>query len=257
MRRVTTLSAHRINNLRVLTKTEGRTLFDTFEAAYHILSSEYRNEYFFKNTIVRKIIVGRHSPKTASAIMEMPSGRSFADLVVANGTTTCYEIKTDLDSLARLDTQIPDYMKRFEYTYVVTANASKPLAKLPKGCGIIELTPRNTLSIQRKAQSNLHNMDHRTLLSLLRKAEALRALSGIFEDLHGNAKDTPWELLTKRAQELDLKTVHNLVTSALRARNPGAKAALLSESLPPSLSAAVYGANISQSGQTRLLDRML
>ena len=39
--------------------------------AYEQLSKDYRNEYFYKNTLLNKILLGRHSMKTSAALREL------------------------------------------------------------------------------------------------------------------------------------------------------------------------------------------
>ncbi|WP_054650140.1 hypothetical protein [Lacticaseibacillus pantheris] len=50
-----------------------------FDQAYALMSKRYRNEYFFKNTLLNKILLGRHSVRTSTAIRELPVGGSILD----------------------------------------------------------------------------------------------------------------------------------------------------------------------------------
>ena len=87
------------------------TLGEAFDAALKSLVAGHRSEYVFKNQIISKVVFGRHSPRTASALLELPMGQSVADVVVLNGTSTTYEVKTDLDQFTRLSTQLDDYAR--------------------------------------------------------------------------------------------------------------------------------------------------
>src|SRR5690625_3385678 len=69
---------------------------------YDYLSKHYRNEYFYKNTLLNKLLIGRHSVNTTTALAELPIHKSKADFVLINGSATVYEIKTELDSFNRL-----------------------------------------------------------------------------------------------------------------------------------------------------------
>ncbi len=53
----------------------------------------YRNEYFYKNTILNKLLLGRHSINTTTALSEMPIGKSIADFILLNGKGVVDEIK--------------------------------------------------------------------------------------------------------------------------------------------------------------------
>ncbi len=75
-------------------------------------------------------------------VFELNVGTSRLDMARINGCSYAYEIKTELDSLARLDSQIRDYEKAFEYTYAIvhsrhTANA---IEILPTHCGVIQIS---------------------------------------------------------------------------------------------------------------------
>ena len=87
---------------------------------YCELKNNYRNEYFYKNTLLNKLLLGVHSVNTTTALTEMAIAKSKADFVLINGKAVVYEIKTELDNLERLGSQIDDYYKAFDHVAVVT-----------------------------------------------------------------------------------------------------------------------------------------
>lgn len=126
---------------------------EIFERAYSVIEKKYRYEYVYKNAIANKILLGRHSTNTATMLSEFRVGKNIADCVIINGFSTCYEIKTEFDSLLRLKDQLDSYNKLFDKTYVVTDE--KYLHEVekttPSHVGVILLTKRNTLSVVREA----------------------------------------------------------------------------------------------------------
>ena len=88
---------------------ENITLKELFEKAYKKLLKTYRNEYVFKNAIAKKILLGRHSINSSILFTEFRVETSKADVVIFNGTTHVYEIKTELDTTERLENQIANY----------------------------------------------------------------------------------------------------------------------------------------------------
>ena len=83
------------------------TVGDLFEKAFSILRKKgNRHEYVYKSALTQNILLGRHSLNTASMITEFRVGKCKADLVIFNGTATAYEIKSERDSLSRLERQI-------------------------------------------------------------------------------------------------------------------------------------------------------
>lgn len=74
-----------------------------------------------------------------TSVFEFNVGSSRLDYARLNGHSYAYEIKTELDTLDKLDKQIADYSKVFEYVHVVCHpdHYKKVLAKVPEYCGII------------------------------------------------------------------------------------------------------------------------
>ena len=70
---------------------------------------------------------------------EMVTGKSRLDVARVNGKSYAYEIKTELDTLNKLEKQIADYSKVFEYVDVVlhAKHLEKAITIIPEHCGII------------------------------------------------------------------------------------------------------------------------
>ena len=94
-------------------KNEKNVVF--LQKIYKYMSKNYRNEYFYQNIIFNNILIGRHSLNTTVGLTQIPVAKSKVDLILINGKATVYEIKTELDSFERLENQIKDYYKGFNY----------------------------------------------------------------------------------------------------------------------------------------------
>ena len=141
---------------------------------YYKLKKNYRNEYFYKNTLLNKLLFGVHSPKTTTALTEVPVFKSKADFILINGKAVVYEIKTGLDNLERLETQLNDYYKAFDHVSVVTCQSNyKAIEKKLSGTsvGIYLLTNRNSLSEKKKPIEDNANLDLNIIFKVLRKSE--------------------------------------------------------------------------------------
>lgn len=122
--------------------------------AYNFLRSFYRNEYFYKNTIFNRHVLGKRSLRTTTALQELRVGRSLADVVVIDGQATVYEIKSEFDSFQRLSSQLQDYYKMFGYVYIVTSESQLEAAlQLTEGTptGVYVVTRQEYLSERKKA----------------------------------------------------------------------------------------------------------
>jgi hypothetical protein len=244
--------------LPVATAAGARTIGDMFDAAYDTLQRDYRNEYVFKNAVVSKIVFGRHRPTTASALLELSLGDSYADVAIMNGTSTVYEIKTDLDSFARLPSQLANYQTRVEHVHVVVSDRRAAAAErhVPDGVGLIALLRGGSLRTIRDSASNLHQIRADHLFGSLRQAEATRILEANEIHLSGATAVDRWEELRRRFAALDGPTVHRGAVAAFRARGMQAMPLAVHPALPRSARALAYAAPMSKVAANRLLSRL-
>jgi len=179
-------------------------LSEIYDNTLKRLSVEYRSEYYFKNTIALRRLLGRHSLNTAAMLSEFRVGKSKADCVIINGKTTCYEIKTEYDNLNRLGEQLNDYLKLFDEVYVVCAakNLDKVLEATDPRVGVLELTKKDYLSEKRAALTRTAPIDIDVLIRSLRKDEYIE----LVRRTTGQIPDVPNSLLLKTCKSL-LKSV--------------------------------------------------
>ncbi len=150
------------------------TYMDYLRYIYRELGKNYRNEYYYKNTFLNSMLLHFYGISNTNAINEFRVGNSVADLVLFNGSSKAFEIKTELDSSKRLKGQITDYRKIFEESYVVTDESLiEKYAKKDRSVGIIALrkTSRSVDMYEcRQAEKNT-NLDPSTLMRCLRTQE--------------------------------------------------------------------------------------
>lgn len=255
-----TLPAHDLRRLRAVVDLvePDNTLAQAFDVAYATLRRTYRSEYLYKNHLVSNVVFGRRSPHTSSAIPELPMGRSCADLLVLNGTSTTYEIKTDLDQLSRLDQQLSDYRTRSEYVYVVVSDtrAATVESLLPPWVGVLALTQRGRLSQRRVAESNLERLVPDHLHQLLRTHEAVQVLS----ETTGYELDVPaghaWKRTRALFNDLPIPISHPAVVRQLKLRGRGAAEMATRAGFPFSMRALAYTAELSSVGRDRVHQRL-
>ncbi|BCW61788.1 hypothetical protein StoSoilB22_07610 [Arthrobacter sp. StoSoilB22] len=253
-------AASRLTVLHELTEAHDATLTlgEAFDAAHGLLGHSYRNEYYFKNKLVSKIVLGRHSVRTASALMEVPSGRSIVDLVIFNGTSTAYEIKTDLDSFARLPAQLDDYSSRFEHVNVVTSieRAAEAERVTPDTVGIIGIRQNGSLSVVRPSSSGFSRLKQASIFQLLRQKEAVEALNRAT----GYEIDVPsgdvWARCRSLFTALPIEVAHAEALHQLKKRGMRASALVERADYPKSLRALAYGTEMSTAGHTRIARRL-
>lgn len=142
--------------------------------AYKYLSLKHRNEYLYKNVLFNKILLGRHSLKTSTALKELPVNGNILDFLIINGVGQVYEIKTELDNLKRLNKQIDSYYSAFSFCNIVTDQSHVESIKkhiIIPSVGIIVLTKRNTLHVEKKALKYEKKLSYKSMFNILRKNE--------------------------------------------------------------------------------------
>lgn len=100
-----------------------------------LINKYYHNEITIKSNFINNILL---KSKNHITIFELNSGKSRLDLCKVNGNSVAFEIKTDLDSLYRLDKQLYDYMSLFEKVYVICSEKRCNIIEkvIPYECGI-------------------------------------------------------------------------------------------------------------------------
>lgn len=197
----------------------GRKVRVVLDRAYDMLARNYRNEYFYKNEITKKILLGRHSLSTSRLLTEFWVGDVKADLAIFNGTSSVYEIKTDYDDFDRLKNQLEGYARIFDRIYVVTSEslARSVLDRLPPVVGLIVLTARNRLSVRRDAASNIQNIQTRAVFNALRMAEVRDVCATLGLKVEG--PNSTWqEQAWACFKQLTPPEAHQMMVSVLRDR---------------------------------------
>lgn len=231
------------------------TLRELFENSYKQLLKNYRNEYVFKNAIAKKIMLGRHSINSSRLFTELRVETSKADVVIFNGTTHVYEIKTELDTLERLEKQVYNYKKVFEFVNIVTVKSKLPMVEklLDEDIGIIILTDNYTLKTVRKAKSNMDNLDKEALFNLLRKNEYLKIIKTKF----GYIPDVPntkiYTECKKLFLELPRSEIHKEVLNTLKQRISYKNLTDNIKQIPDSLKVSILEANLPIKEQKEFL----
>lgn len=161
------------HNLSLLDHNE--TLFDFFDRVYDLLFKNYRSEYCYKNTIVRRHLLGKHSLKTSFVLTEFRAGNCKADLVLLNGTSTVYEIKSEFDSPARLQRQLTAYKKVFDRINIITTRNFYEKVKdtIEDHVGIMILKDNEYISDLKKSKSIKHNLSPEDIFNTLKREEYL------------------------------------------------------------------------------------
>lgn len=190
-------------------------------ALYKKMCANYCNEYVFKNILYYNIIK-KYSLATTALLSEFKIAKSIADLVLINGEVKVFELKTDLDTLSRLDVQLTDYKKVAEkVNIVVSSKYINQVLSLYKetNYGVLEIVENSNFIEHRQAISDKSLFEFSALFKLLRKDEYL----SMVRDEFNISLTLPNTILYKECFNL-LKTIEierfqSLVFQKLKRRN--------------------------------------
>ena len=216
-----------------------------YEKIYVYLSKEYKNEYFYKNILANKLFIKKDKIlKNSNFFTEFDVKNSIADVVIVKRHSTVYEIKTEFDNLSRLEKQINDYKKVFEYIYLVIPHSKLCIweSKIPKSVGIYVLTENNSLRKIRRSESHLSSICNFRVINCLRKNEILKIVKEHFGYLPTGEDVFVQEQSRKMLFELDEKDLYKYFVAALRNRRIGEDVKSLIEICPKPLRSAVLSA---------------
>lgn len=231
------------------------TVGAVFDEAFELLSkSRFRDDYIYRAAITEKILLGRHSLNTATLLNEVRAGSCKADVVVLNGTSTAYEIKSERDSLVRLRNQIFNYRLVFAAVNVVSSEShiSEVLKVTPEDVGVIRLSERFRFQTVRKAQRRPERVVPSKVLEVLRVDEANSILTRLGHEIPRVPNTQIRSELDRLFAGLDPTAVHAEMVRTLRASRSQASLASFIKSLPPSIRAAALAAKPTPSSRVRI-----
>lgn len=233
-----------ISDLDVKNKTHGE-LFDLLHLS---MIKDYRNEYIYKNAIANKIVLGRHKFKNISFFTELFVWGVIADVVVANGTTTAYEIKTAYDSFSRLSNQVGIYEQAFEHVNIVIPECklSSLLKVAPDNTGIIILSDNFTFQEYRKPVSNKDTLSTEIMISLLHVNDKKYLLRKYFDKEFEYKSITDFHNEKKYLLELDREILHKELLGSMHKRQYDQQRKDLVLKSPESLRSILISANYSR-----------
>ena len=142
----------------------------------HAIINELIMKYFTGEiTIKFNFIKNYLNKQNEVTIFELKINSSRVDISRINNKSIAYEIKTELDTLDKLDKQIADYSKVFELIYVIIhpSHFKKVSELIPPHCGVITYNLKNGIckfSFKKKALQN-KNIDSNAQISTLSNRE--------------------------------------------------------------------------------------
>jgi hypothetical protein len=222
---------------------------------YAHLGKEHRNEYYYMNTLLNKLLVGIHSVNSTTALSQMRIGGHIADFVMINGEGRVYEIKSDLDNYDRLYDQLSDFYKAFSKVSVLADiherySVERLLADfgdMGEAIGICVLSERDTIfgkANMREPKQFDEYLDHSCIFKLLRKREYENVILQVFGELPQVAPVFHFRACLDLFSTIPIKKAQEQALRELKKRNKISKTVF--ERIQKELKSTVYFAGLSQ-----------
>ena len=177
-----------------------------------------RREMHVKAAVIDRLLASPHMDSDAVLISEMTIAKwsRRADMVLANGLLWAFEIKSDLDSLARLPGQMEDFRHYFEKFTVVAAERFEKaiIAMVPDGVGVWILGPDG--ETKQKIASKQSVLTKDAYLSLMTATE-LRGLA--VANGRRPPKAAPRGELEAVARDLPVRDLASAARNAVKCRH--------------------------------------
>lgn len=166
------------------------TYLDLLKKSYSVISKYYRCEYVYKNELI-KLLLKKYGTRNSVYFNEFRVGNSIADMVMFNGESKAFEIKTEYDTSRRLDKQMDDYKRFFDKCYIIVPEDKVDEYRdiVESTTGIIAMSRNNgriILKEIRHAEQN-ERFEFEALMSCLRTEEYKNIVLSLGESLEGIA----------------------------------------------------------------------
>lgn len=222
---------------------------------YAHLNKLQRNEYFYMNTLLNKLLCGIHNVNTTSAFSQVRIGHSIADFVMINGEGRVYEIKSDLDNFDRLYDQLRDYYRAFSKVSVLVSihelekihNVLSSFGNMGDAVGVYVLSERGTIfNKERSKEPRTYNefLNHSSIFKLLRKKEYERIVSGYFGVAPQAEPVFHFRAFLEKFEEIPILEAQRLAFQEMKKRNKITVEEF--QEIQPELKAVIYFSGLTQ-----------
>lgn len=234
---------------RYVDDPESKTHGEIFSEIYAYLGQERRNEYYYLNTLLNKLLVGIHSVNTTTALSQVRIWRHIADFVMINGEGRVYEVKSDIDNLDRLADQLNGYFKAFSKVSVLSTlrefdSVMKVLNRLDdigESVGIYLMNDDDAYfsrSVRREPKQFDGYLEHESIFKLLRKSEYENVIMAHFGEIPQVQPVRHFRECLEWFRRIRIIEAQRLALAELKKRNKITKTAF--DSIRPELKFVVY-----------------
>jgi len=210
----------KLERYKLLEKNRGKSYLHVLKNAYKTIVQHYPNEYVLKNEFLNQKIKQLLGTGKSVVFNEFRIGKAIADLVLFNGDSKVFEIKTILDKEYRLDKQLAEYKKLFNFVFIIV-----PLELFDKyvaydnEVGVITYDQNsNSFAIKREAHRNRF-MDVDVLMEVLHTKEYLKIVADNLELPENMNAFNQFEIAKRIISTIPADRLNRLFIETMKARN--------------------------------------
>lgn len=249
---------------RYVEDPSGKTHGQLISEIYTRLNQQQRNEYFYMNTLLNKLLCGIHNVNTTVAFSQVRIEHSIADFVMINGEGRVYEIKSDLDNFSRLHNQLQDYFCAFNKVSVLASiheqgkvrDVLSSFGEMGEAVGIYVLSEQGTIFSKERSKEPVEynaNLRHSSIFKLLRKKEYESVLKEYFGFVPETDPVFHFRVCLEKFEEIPILEAQHLALQEMKKRSKITVEQF--GKIRPELKAVVYFSNLEK--QTPMLNQLL
>ncbi len=240
---------------RYVNDPENKKHGELISEIYTHLGKQQRNEYYYMNTLLNKLLAGIHSVNTTTAFSQVHIRHSIADFVMINGEGRVYEIKSDLDNFDRLYSQLCDYFCAFSKVSVLASihelekvtSILSTFGDMGNAVGIYVLSEHDTIFNKERSREPIEYndlLDHTVLFKLLRKKEYESILLQYYGKLPESEPVFHFKVCLERFKQIPITEAQKMVFLELKKRNKITVEEF--ESIQPELKSVIYFSGLTR-----------
>jgi len=199
----------------------GVSYVDYLKHVYHILETHYQNEYVFKNAFLNEWLIKEIGQSNSKVFNEYRVGNAVADLVMFNGNSKVFEIKTVYDSDNRLALQLENYRKAFNQIFLLIPETKLSIYKKHDdkiGLITFNVNQEQKFTLQREAVNN-QEVDAETLMHILHTHEYKAIVKSYYGHLPGMTSFNQFHKCRDLIKEIPNHELNKLFIEQMKNRN--------------------------------------
>ena len=232
------------------------TYLELLKKSYSLISKYYRCEYVYKNELI-KLLLKKYGTRNSVYFNEFKVGNSIADMVMFNGESKAFEIKTEYDTPRRLDKQMEDYKRFFDKCYIVIPeNRLEEYNNIVEpSTGIITMNQENGRVLLKEVRLAYQNerFEPEALMSCLRTDEYKNIVLSLGVSLDGVAGYDIFKFCYNVILQADTDTLRRLFLCEVKKRKNNTS---LLRKYPMSIRQMMLSLNLPENKANKLLKQL-